>query len=237
MDAAGHDADEEDELGSDIDHEHARRASRKLDSRNGARSNSHSSVRRSSHLPRSVSGRFSTHEGSQKSSSIVQAPQDGRGKASGLGVQRDLAFQSQRDPEYRQNEEMMNEYHFNRDRDRRAENDDDIDDLETSSISSSSVSSSSIIDLPPPMLPARIIPPASLSISRGLDVLASAGGITIGSGIAAGNENDLNTSPIMGLVRRTRSARFLGRSWGSRHSGLDLGGHNDDRAGYGTFGR
>lgn len=63
----------------------------------------------------------------------------------------------------------------------------------------SSVSSSSIIDLPPPLSPAALsVPtfPASLSISSRLGAL--------------------DRSPVIGpLVRRTRSARFLGRSWGS----------------------
>ncbi|ADV20705.1 Hypothetical Protein CGB_B1810W [Cryptococcus gattii WM276] len=63
----------------------------------------------------------------------------------------------------------------------------------------SSVSSSSIIDLPPPLSPAALsVPtlPPSLSISSHLGAL--------------------DTSPVIGpLVRRTRSAKFLGRSWGS----------------------
>ncbi|XAO23769.1 hypothetical protein I312_102549 [Cryptococcus bacillisporus CA1280] len=63
----------------------------------------------------------------------------------------------------------------------------------------SSVSSSSIIDLPPPLsLAALSVPtlPPSLSISSHLGAL--------------------DTSPMIGpLVRRTRSAKFLGRSWGS----------------------
>lgn len=63
----------------------------------------------------------------------------------------------------------------------------------------SSVSSSSIIDLPPPLSPAALSVPMlrpSLSISSHLGAL--------------------DTSPVIGpLVRRTRSAKFLGRSWGS----------------------
>lgn len=63
----------------------------------------------------------------------------------------------------------------------------------------SSVSSSSIIDLPPPLSPAALsVPalPASLSISSRLGAI--------------------DRSPVIGpLVRRTRSARFLGRSWDS----------------------
>lgn len=70
----------------------------------------------------------------------------------------------------------------------------------------SSVSSSSIIDLPPPLSPAALSVPTlrpSLSISSHLGAL--------------------DTSPVIGpLVRRTRSAKFLGRSWGSsRERGVD----------------
>lgn len=71
----------------------------------------------------------------------------------------------------------------------------------------SSISESSIIDLPPPMSPSRIVPPAHLSVNRGLDIL--------------------DQTPVLGaVVRRTRSARFLGRS-PSRNE--------EDREGYGTF--
>jgi hypothetical protein len=78
----------------------------------------------------------------------------------------------------------------------------------------SSISESSIIDLPPPLSPSRIVPPTSLSVNRGLDILAG-----------------IEQSPVIGaVVRRTRSARFLGRSWGSRDE------DDEGQEGYGTFG-
>lgn len=75
---------------------------------------------------------------------------------------------------------------------------DDEDNEDEDAISqASSISQSSIIDLPLPMSPNRIIPP-SLSVQSGL-TLAMTG-----------------AQPILGgIVRRSRSARFLGRSWGS----------------------
>ena len=73
----------------------------------------------------------------------------------------------------------------------------------------SSISESSIIDLPPPMSPSRIVPSVNLSVNRGLDIL--------------------DQTPVLGaVVRRTRSARFLGRS-PSRNE--------EERDGYGTFGQ
>jgi hypothetical protein len=73
----------------------------------------------------------------------------------------------------------------------------------------SSISESSIIDLPPPLSPSRIVPPVNLSVNRGLDIL--------------------DQTPVFGaVVRRTRSARFLGRS---------LSRNEEDRDGYGTFGQ
>jgi hypothetical protein len=73
----------------------------------------------------------------------------------------------------------------------------------------SSISESSIIDLPPPLSPSRIVPPVNLSVNRGLDIL--------------------DQTPVFGaVVRRTRSARFLGRS---------LSRNEEDRVGYGTFGQ
>ncbi|AFR92309.1 hypothetical protein C343_00172 [Cryptococcus neoformans C23] len=79
----------------------------------------------------------------------------------------------------------------------------------------SSVSSSSIIDLPPPLSPAALsVPalPASLSISSRLGAI--------------------DRSPVIGpLVRRTRSARFLGRSWDS-----SVGGEVDGEAELGQAG-
>jgi len=78
----------------------------------------------------------------------------------------------------------------------------------------SSISESSIIDLPPPLSPSRIVPPPSLSVNRGLDILAG-----------------IEQSPVIGaVVRRTRSARFLARSWGSRNE------DEENQEGYGTFG-
>jgi hypothetical protein len=78
---------------------------------------------------------------------------------------------------------------------------------------SSSISESSIIDLPPPLSPSRIVPPTSISVNRGLDILAG-----------------IEQSPVIGaVVRRTRSARFSSRSWGSRNG--DEGGQEW----YGTF--
>lgn len=91
----------------------------------------------------------------------------------------------------------------------------------------SSFSESSIIDLPPPRSPHRIIPP-SLSMNSGLN---------------------LGGQPIIGgIVRRTRSARYLGmsRSWGSavermeegvlgqRLEGTEMGSAGSVE-GYGTF--
>ncbi|ORY34054.1 hypothetical protein BCR39DRAFT_518285 [Naematelia encephala] len=98
----------------------------------------------------------------------------------------------------------------------------------------SSVSDSSIIDLPPPLSPSRIVPPHSLSMNGGLNLAA------------------LDDTPVVGhLVRRTRSARFLGRSWGSRvgpedddddqGEGEELGRTAQNRGtreeDYGTFGQ
>lgn len=85
------------------------------------------------------------------------------------------------------------------------EDDMDINDEESDS---SSISESSIIDLPPPLAPSRIAP--SLSMNRGLDIIAA-----------------IDQTPVFGaVVRRTKSARFLGRSWGSR---------SGEEEGYGTF--
>ena len=78
----------------------------------------------------------------------------------------------------------------------------------------SSISESSIIDLPPPLTLGRIIPPTSLSISTNLNLSLT------------------EDSPVLGpLVRRTKSARLLARSWGR-----DSPGKKKDSTGYGTFG-
>lgn len=83
---------------------------------------------------------------------------------------------------------------------------------------SSSISESSIIDLPLPRSPNRIAPPTSVSVNRGLNVLAAIEDLPIAETVGA-------------VVRRTRSARFLGgRSWGSAH------GEEGRIGGYGTFG-
>lgn len=98
------------------------------------------------------------------------------------------------------------------------DDDDDTDSEDDDGDSASSVSESSIIDLPPPLQPSRIVPP-SLSMNGGLSSLA-------------------NRSPILRpLVRRSRSARFLSRSWGSRAGGAEYDdGDVEARAeGYGTF--
>lgn len=93
-------------------------------------------------------------------------------------------------------------------------------------LSDSSISESSIIDLPPPLSPNRIIPP-SLSMNSGLNI----GRPTM--------------SPTLGAVRRSGSARFLARSWGSmgeafgRRMGRDQAGQSgtagNGEEGYGTF--
>ena len=89
---------------------------------------------------------------------------------------------------------------------------DDDDDDNSDSISS--VSESSIIDLPSPLSPARIVPPTGMSMNGGLNLVAA-----------------IDAAPLIGeVVRRTRSARFLGRSWASRTS------DGEEREGYGTFG-
>jgi len=100
------------------------------------------------------------------------------------------------------------------------EEDDPTDDHEQGDLfdedfsDTSSISESSIIDLPPPLSPSRIVPPPSLSVNRGLDILAG-----------------IEQSPVIGaVVRRTRSARFLARSWGSRNE------DEENQEGYGTFG-
>lgn len=81
--------------------------------------------------------------------------------------------------------------------------------------SASSISASSIIDLPPALSPSRILPPTSLSLDRGLNLAA------------------LDGSPIIGpLVRRTRSAKSLGRRILSGMSGQVERGEEE---GYGTF--
>lgn len=103
----------------------------------------------------------------------------------------------------------------------------------SASSDASSISESSIIDLPPPLKPNRIIPP-SLSMNNGISLAAAAAA--------------LDSSPVLGpLVRRSRSARFLGRSWGDRsdlsRDGRDGDGQGEEmeagRAGlrreYGTF--
>lgn len=66
------------------------------------------------------------------------------------------------------------------------------EDLDSDDFSeSSTISESSIIDLPPPLSPSRIVPPPSLSVNRGLDILAG-----------------IEQTPVVGaVVRRTRSAR------------------------------
>jgi len=122
-------------------------------------------------------------------------------------------------------EHYQDEYDFDPDPDIDDTQFSDEDDLSETS-TTSSVSESSIIDLPPPQLPARIIPPTSLSLSRGLDVIANAG-------------IDLETSPVIGnLVRRSRSARFLAQSWGSRDSAMSEAVEGDRQGdGYGTFGQ
>ena len=79
--------------------------------------------------------------------------------------------------------------------------------------SASSISASSIIDLPPELSPSRIVPPKSLSMNGGLNLAALD-----------------NTSVIGPLVRRTRSARFLGRRFSGREAGRTV------QDGYGTFG-
>ncbi|WVQ82359.1 hypothetical protein IAT38_004487 [Cryptococcus sp. DSM 104549] len=67
---------------------------------------------------------------------------------------------------------------------------------------SSSISSSSIIDLPPALSPSTIPVPAMPTLTPS---------ISFSSRLAA-----MDRSPVIGpLVRRTKSARFLGRSWGS----------------------
>jgi hypothetical protein len=101
----------------------------------------------------------------------------------------------------------------------------------SASSDASSISESSIIDLPPPLRPNRIIPP-SLSMNNGISLAAAAAAI--------------DNSPVLGpLVRRSRSARFLGRSWGDRSDLSRDGGDGEGeemevgRAGlrreYGTF--
>jgi hypothetical protein len=101
----------------------------------------------------------------------------------------------------------------------------------SASSDASSISESSIIDLPPPLKPNRIIPP-SLSMNNGISLAAAAAAI--------------DSSPVLGpLVRRSRSARFLGRSWGDRSDLSRDGGDGEGeemeagRAGlrreYGTF--
>lgn len=97
--------------------------------------------------------------------------------------------------------------------------DSEIEDEDDDADSASSVSESSIIDLPPPLQPSRIVTP-SLSMNGGLSSLS-------------------DRSPILRpLVRRSRSARFLGRSWGSRGPSGEVSDDGDAEAraeGYGTF--
>jgi hypothetical protein len=85
------------------------------------------------------------------------------------------------------------------------EEDEEEEDVDFSDYDSfSSISDSSIIDLPPPLSPNRIIPPTSLSIPRALNLAA------------------LDNSPVLGpLVRRSRSARFLARSFGAASHDLE----------------
>ncbi|KAK1924048.1 hypothetical protein DB88DRAFT_488948 [Papiliotrema laurentii] len=82
----------------------------------------------------------------------------------------------------------------------------------------SSVSESSIIDLPPPLSPARIAPPVNVGV-HSLDIFAAIDGSPVFGAVGA-------------VVRRTKSARFLGRSWGSRQEEREP----DSPGGYGTFG-
>ncbi|KAK1920537.1 hypothetical protein DB88DRAFT_503655, partial [Papiliotrema laurentii] len=82
----------------------------------------------------------------------------------------------------------------------------------------SSVSESSIIDLPPPLSPARIAP-ARQCRCHSLDIFAAIDGSPVFGAVGA-------------VVRRTKSARFLGRSWGSRQEEREP----DSPGGYGTFG-
>ena len=85
-----------------------------------------------------------------------------------------------------------------------------LDDLSDTS----SISESSIIDLPPAQDPARIIPPASISIANLNSILSD------------------EASVIGPLVRRTRSARLLAQSWGSGGGLAEAVGNGT----YGTFG-
>lgn len=88
----------------------------------------------------------------------------------------------------------------------------------------SSISESSIIDLPPPLTPSRILPQRlNANVNRGLEVL----GVVSDSAEAIG-----------AVVRRSRSARFLRRSFGSG-SRIEDEDDQDDREArgrYGTFG-
>jgi len=89
----------------------------------------------------------------------------------------------------------------------------DHSDPDYNSDTNSSISESSIIDLPLPLSPSRIIPPKSLSMNGGINLAA------------------LEDARVIGpLVRRTRSARLLGRSLSGRSKGRGSVG------GYGTFG-
>ncbi|WWD17311.1 hypothetical protein CI109_101751 [Kwoniella shandongensis] len=104
---------------------------------------------------------------------------------------------------------------------------------------SSSISSSSIIDLPPPLSP------SALPIPLNHPVLQTSQ--SIASHLSTALEN--SASPLLGavaVVRRSRSARLLGRSWGTTESplvqhlggqrpGLGEEGEDVERGDYGTF--
>ncbi|WRT66365.1 uncharacterized protein IL334_003320 [Kwoniella shivajii] len=137
----------------------------------------------------------------------------------------DIEVEDEDDENDENEEDVENDEDDDNDDDNDDDDDDDNDD-------SSSISSSSIIDLPPPLSPSIIPLPIPLARSTSLNILPLHRGIS-----------HLTSSPIVEpLVRRSRSARFLSKSWASSSSWLNQEENRQEEEnvsieedGYGTF--